>query len=301
MEEIYVQKPWMQVGIRMYKIIISLLLVSIFLVSTVNAIGLSPLHLELSMERGKETEVVETIRVLNSEQKSLHVTAKATGSIAEFATVEPEEFDIPAGPGPLSSEARPYQYVTVMFTIPREVPESKYTGEILFTEQPTTGGVLGTAVQLGVTVKLDIGTVAPAEFPLYVMIMLLLLVVSILLSIFYKSKIGFNKTFVYFWVYSVLCLVLILLYKYYTNIFDSKIAGYNLSLWSALVVNVILIIFSLLSFKESKMISILGIVFAVLSTYLFYESWTNYVYEYLVGFMAIPIILLALSFKKKQK
>jgi len=276
-------------------------LVFVCLASTVNAIGVSPLHLDLTTERGKETKIVHNIQVLNSEEIELYVTASVSGSIAEFATIEPREFVLPAGPGIHSTKARPFKYVTITFTIPREVEKSNYKGEILFTEKPTTGGVLATALQVPVTVNLDIGTVAPAEFPIYVNIMVFLLVVSIVLSIVYKKKRGFDKIFIYFLIYSLLCLVLILLYKYYTNIFDYKIVGYNLSLWSALVANVILIIFSLLSFKDSKIISILGIIFAVLSTYLFYESWTNYVYEYLVGFLAIPIILLALSFKKKQK
>ena len=278
-----------------------MVLVFVCLASTANAIGVSPLHLDLTTERGKETKIVHNIQVLNSEEIELYVTASVSGSIAEFATIEPREFVLPAGPGIHSTEARPFKYITITFTIPREVEKSNYKGEILFTEKPTTGGVLATALQVPVTVNLDIGTVAPAEFPVYVTIMLLLLLISIIVSIAYKRKTKLDKTFLYFWTYSILCLILILLYKYYTNIFDYKIAGYNLSLWSALVVNVILIIFSLLLFKESKVISILGIIFAVLSTYLFYESWTNYVYEYLVGFLAIPIILLTFSFKKKQK
>lgn len=101
-----------------------------------------------------------------------------------------------------------------------------------------------------------------------------------------------NKQFYGIWIYSLLCLILVLLYKYSTDIFEPTIAEYNLSLWLPLVVNVILIVFSLLSFRESKIISILGVISTPLSIYFFYESWTRMNYEYLAGFIAIPIILL---------
>jgi hypothetical protein len=270
------------------------------LASAVNALGVSPLHLDITVERGKETQIVHNIQVLNSEETPLHVTASATGSIAQFATIEPKEFDIDAGPGAFSTKARPFKYVTVTFTLPREVPESNYKGEILFTERPTTGGVLGTALQIPVTVNLKIGTVAPAKFPSYVTLMVVLLALVIILSIIYVKKTGFNKNFLSVWIYTVLCLILILLYEFYTDIFDYKIANYNLSLWSALAVNVFLIIASIVMFKKSKIIAaILGIVCAPISTYLFYQSWTNYIYNYLVIFLVIPIILMLLSLKKK--
>ena len=275
------------------------LVIFIFLPTITLAIGLSPLHLDFEIERGKETELLQNIQVLNPEEKPLHVTATATGSIAQFVTIDPEDFDLPPGPGPLSTKGRPYQFVAVKFIIPRELPESNYKGEILFTEQPTTGGVLGTAVQLGVTVNLRIGTVAPAEFPEYVTIMVSLLFLCIILSFLYAKKTRIQKIFLKMWVYAIICLVLVIIYKYYTNIFDQKISGYNLSLWTALVVNIILIILSLLTFKESKIITVLGIILAPISTYLYYMSWTNYIYEYLVGFMAIPILLLVISLKSK--
>jgi hypothetical protein len=283
----------------MCKTTVFAIIMIISLVSTVNALGVSPLHLDLTVERGKETQIVHNIQVLNSEETPLHVTASATGSIAQFTMIEPKEFDIDAGPGAFSTKARPFKYITVTFTIPREVSESSYKGEILFTERPTTGGALGTALEVPVTVNLKIGTVAPAKFPSYVMIMVVLLAVIIILSILYAKKTGFNKNFLGIWIYAVLCLILILLYEFYTNIFDYKISGYNLSLWSVLAVNVFLIITSILIFKRSKIIAILGIVFAPMSAYLFYQSWTNYIYNYLVIFLAIPIILLLLSLKKK--
>jgi hypothetical protein len=271
----------------------------ICLASTVNALGVSPLHLDLTVERGKETQITHNIQVLNSEESPLHVTATITGSIAQFTTIEPKEFDIDAGPGAFSTKARPFKYIAVTFTIPREVSESSYKGEILFTERPTTGGVLGTALQVPVTVNLKIGTVAPAKFPSYVIIMVVLLALIIILSMFYTKKTGFNKNFLTIWMYAVFCLILILLYEFYTNIFDYKISGYNLSLWSVLAINLFLIIASILIFKKSKIIAILGIIFAPISAYLFYQSWTSYIYNYLVIFLVIPIILLLLSLKKK--
>jgi lysylphosphatidylglycerol synthetase-like protein (DUF2156 family) len=131
--------------------------------------------------------------------------------------------------------------------------------------------------------------------------MVVLLALIIILSIIYAKKGGLNKNFLSIWFYAVLCLILILIYEFYTNIFDYKISGYNLSLWSVLAVNAFLIIISILMFKKSKIVAILGIIFTPISMYLFYESWTNYIYDYLVIFLAIPIVLLLLSIKKKQK
>jgi uncharacterized membrane protein (UPF0136 family) len=96
------------------------------------------------------------------------------------------------------------------------------------------------------------------------------------------------------WIYAFLCIVLVLGYRYYTQVFESKIYGYNLSLWFALVVNLVLLGFSVVSFKESKFLSLLGIVLVPLSTYSFYRSWTDFNYDYLAGFLAIPMLLLVL-------
>lgn len=165
------------------KIFVSMILVSICLVSTVNALGLGPLKLDITIEKGKETELVEYIGVLNPETKPIHVTASVTGPIAEFVTLEPQEFDMPAGPGIGTGNPRPAQDVKVIFKIPRELPENRYTGEIVFTQSPIEGGVLGTAVQLGVKVNLNIGTMAQAEFPLYITTMMIVLVIVLIASI----------------------------------------------------------------------------------------------------------------------
>jgi hypothetical protein len=104
------------------------------------------------------------------------------------------------------------------------------------------------------------------------------------------------------WVYGVLCLALILLYRYYTEIFEPKIYDYNLSLWYALAVNLILFASSIASFRGSKVLLTLGIILAPISTYLFYESWTKTNYEYLAGFAGIPILLLFIAtFMKTSK
>ncbi|MDI6826295.1 MAG: hypothetical protein QMD36_03855 [Candidatus Aenigmarchaeota archaeon] len=170
------------------KIIVCLTLIDICLVPTVKALDISPLSLDITVEKGKETEITSNVQVLNSDNKPIHVVGSVSGSVAQFITLDPQEFDIPAGPGAHSELASPYQYVTVIFKVPREVPESIYTGKILFKEMPTAGGVLTTSVQLGINVNLRIGTMATAEFPVYVnaMLAILVLVLIISIAIFYK-------------------------------------------------------------------------------------------------------------------
>lgn len=160
-----------------------MVLVGFCLVSAVNALGLGPLKLDITVEKGKETELVEYIGVLNPETKPIHVTASVTGSIAEFITVEPQEFDMPAGPGIGTGEPRPSQDVKVIFKMPREIPGNRYTGEIVFTQQPVEGGVLGAAVQLGVKVNLNIGQMAVAEFPTYITGLTVILVILLISSV----------------------------------------------------------------------------------------------------------------------
>jgi hypothetical protein len=77
--------------------------------------------------------------------------------------------------------------------------------------------------------------------------------------------------------------------------FEPKIADLNLSLWFSLAVNIVLLITSILSFRVSKTLLILGIILAPISTYFFYESWTKTNYEYLAGFAVIPILILLIT------
>ncbi len=104
-----------------------------------------------------------------------------------------------------------------------------------------------------------------------------------------------SKLFYGIWIYSVLCLILVLLYGYYTDVFELKVLNYNLSLWFALIVNVILATFSVISIRGPKLLPILGIIVAPISTYLFYVSWTKMNYMYLAGFIILPVILLTLA------
>jgi len=104
-----------------------------------------------------------------------------------------------------------------------------------------------------------------------------------------------SKIFYGIWVYSVLCLILVFLYGYYTEIFEPKLFDYNLSFWSALLVNLVLLIVSIISLKGPKLLPILGIILTPISTYLFYTSWTQMNYIYLTSFIAIPVILLLIS------
>jgi hypothetical protein len=102
------------------------------------------------------------------------------------------------------------------------------------------------------------------------------------------------------WVYALLCLLLVLLYRFYTGAFETKMLGYNSSLWSALAINLVLLIVSIISLKESRLTAILGIIFSPISTYLFFKSWTEMNYEYLTVFIALPVILLLTKIVKRN-
>jgi len=149
----------------------------------VKAIGVGPQELILTVDRGKETVVARTIQVLNSDTKPIHVIATVTGSIAQFVTIEPKEFDLPAGPGLHSFEPAPYRTVKVIFNVPKEVTQNKYTGEILFTEKPVKGGTIATAAQVRVRLELNIGSIAQAQFPTYLNVRVAILIILMLTSI----------------------------------------------------------------------------------------------------------------------
>jgi len=173
-----------------------MVLLGICLVPTVNALGVGPLSLDISVEKGAETGFTRNLKVWNSLEKPTHVKATISGPISEFITLEPEEFDLPAGPGVMSGKPSPYQYVRVIFDIPREIPESKYKGTIMFTEAPTTGdagGTLATAVALDVGVDLTIGEMAKAQFPGYVTGLIVVLVVCLILSVVVTMMRRFNE------------------------------------------------------------------------------------------------------------
>ena len=165
------------------KFLTTLVIMSICLVSTVNALGIGPLKISLTVEKGKETEIVEYIQVLNSEPNPIHVVVAVSGPISEFITIEPNEFDMPAGPGLYSTKPRPTQNIKLTFNIPREVSKNNYEGEILFNEQPVKGGVIGAGVTLGTKVDLTIGEMAQAEFPMYIAGMVIILVIMLISSI----------------------------------------------------------------------------------------------------------------------
>ncbi len=160
----------------------------ICLISSVKALGVGPTHIEVNIEKGKEVLETRNIQLLNSDTQPIHITGSVTGNIGQFITLEPNEFNLPAGPGPHSREPRPYQYVKAVIRIPRELPEDQYTGEILFTQSPTGGGVLGASAQIGVRVTLTIGEVAEAVFPVYINAMIVLLVILLLASIFITHR-----------------------------------------------------------------------------------------------------------------
>jgi hypothetical protein len=149
----------------------------------VEALGIGPLKLSISVEKGKETETIEYIQVLNSEPNPIHVIVSVSGDISQFLTIEPSEFDLPAGPGLLSNEPRPTQNVKLTFRVPREVPKNKYTGEVVFHQQPVGGGVIGAGVMLSTHVDLTIGRIAKAEFPIYIIVLAVVLIVLMISSL----------------------------------------------------------------------------------------------------------------------
>jgi len=105
-----------------------------------------------------------------------------------------------------------------------------------------------------------------------------------------------NKVQVLMAVYGLACLAMILVYRYYTDLFQPKIFGFNLSLWYAFIPNLMLLAVGILFFKEGKkLISIIPIVLIPISAYLFYYSWIYVSYEVLAGFVLIPVILLSFS------
>jgi len=177
----------MRKNAKYIEIILFLILFSVYLIPTVNAIGLSPLSLDITTE--KETETVRSIEVTNPSENPIHITGTVSSSLEEFITLEPEEFDLPAGPGIMNPGTRPSKYVTVKFNIPKEVSESTYTGEIVFTQQPVGGGTLGAAAQLGIPVKLTLGKIerrgrmVETEFPLYIHILIVVLIFTLILTL----------------------------------------------------------------------------------------------------------------------
>ena len=184
MSQTLLQKLLMRVSIQhLNKTILVMVLLGLCLVPTVNALGVGPLELPVSVEKGAETSFTRNIKVWNSLNKPIYVKASVSGPISEFITLEPEEFDLPAGPGMMSEEPSPSVYVKVIFNIPREIPESEYKGTVIFTEAPTTGGNLATAVALDVGIVLTIGEMAKAQFPVYVTGLIVVLVVCLILSL----------------------------------------------------------------------------------------------------------------------
>jgi len=176
-----------------FKILIYLFLLCFFILPTVRALTVSPDHFDITVEKGKETEITEYIQIMNSATNPVNVYITVSGSISEFISLERDEFNLPAGPGPHSDLPRTAEFVKLTISVPREVPESKYSGEVVFSDKPTTGGVLGTSVQLGVRINLNIGTMAKAEFPIYVTIMIIVLIILIILSIVKERMRRFNE------------------------------------------------------------------------------------------------------------
>jgi len=197
------------------KIIASLILLSFCVIRTVRAIGISPASLDIIVEN--ETEMTRDVRVTNPSVNPIHVTVSVTGSVSQFVTLGPEEFDLQAGPGMGNPGPRPSKYVTVKFSIPKEISGMTYTGEIVFTQQPVGGGTLGAAAQLGVPVKLTTGRIEKKEekaeealekseeeiekpeFPLYMNVLMMILtftlILTLILVIYRKGKMSKNKDY----------------------------------------------------------------------------------------------------------
>lgn len=176
-------------SLKLERILISVFLFSIlFCFSLVEAITVSPPSISLTLEKGKETEITKYVQVLNSAPEKVHVVTSVSGSISKFVTIDPEEFDLLAGPGAHSKLPRPYKYVKVTFKIPREIEKSEYDGMIIFKERVAGSGMLQPSIENDVKVELRIGKVAKAEFPPYVNALFLSLLVLLIFSIFRKEK-----------------------------------------------------------------------------------------------------------------
>ena len=172
-----------------HKITLLLIVVmSICLISRVKALGVAPDKLEIVVEKGKETRITRNLEVLNPENKPIHVVCGVSGSISKFVTLDPKEFDLPAGPGAHSKLPRPYKYVKVTFKIPREIEKSEYDGLIMFKERISTQGMLQPSIENDVKVELKVGKVAEAEFPPYVNALVLSLLILLVFSILRKEK-----------------------------------------------------------------------------------------------------------------
>jgi len=163
-------------------------LISICLISTVNALGLGPTSVNLNIEKGKDTVVAKYITVSNSETTPIHITGSVEGEIAEFITISPQEFDMPAGPGIESDKPRPAQDVEILFKMPRELPKNEYTGQIVFTQKAAEGGVLGASAQLAVAVKVTVGSMAKAVLPMYMNALIIILIIVLIISIIYRKR-----------------------------------------------------------------------------------------------------------------
>lgn len=145
---------------------------------------MGPLSIELLVSKGAETTVERTIGVSNSATRPIHVTLTPTGDIASWIKLEPQEFDLPAGPGPDSHEANPYVRIKLTFTIPRDVEEGIYKGDIIANEAPIGGGVLSAGVALSTAVTVTVGEISTPAFPFYVNALIALLIFMLFLQFF---------------------------------------------------------------------------------------------------------------------
>lgn len=111
-----------------------------------------------------------------------------------------------------------------------------------------------------------------------------------------------NRIQVLIVVYAIACLLLALVYRYYTDVFLPKFFGYNLALWYALLPNLLLLVIGILLFKQGKrLLSLLPIILIPASVYLFYYSWIDINYVFLAEFLLIPILLLSFSLYSSWK
>jgi len=169
--------------VKLHKLMLYLLVLTIYLLPTVKAIAVGPTKIDITVDKGVEDTIVRNIQLMNAEAQPIHISGSVVGPISEFITLEPSEFDLPAGPGVNVDAPAPYTYVKATIRIPRELPKNQYTGEILFTQKPIGGGNLAASASIGVRVTLNIGKIAEAVFPMYINVMIFLLVIILLVSI----------------------------------------------------------------------------------------------------------------------
>jgi hypothetical protein len=119
-------------------VLLSLIYSSIVFIPRINALGVSPVNLNVNVEIGKKNQLNNVIQVYNSIANTIHVIASISSDIYDISnliTLEPTEFDIPAGPGTT-------QNINLIIDGTNVTKKRVYTGKINFTHIGEKGAVV---------------------------------------------------------------------------------------------------------------------------------------------------------------